>query len=155
MGIAHGPTVSKHEPPRNAPNYYLPNSSNVSMFTRTLSLYIEMMGCCLLVTNHDLWMSVIKMTLINSPESISCHRTYHGHIPRRIGFESNKLVVMSQNVYQYFGDLGTATFMMTSSNANIFRVTVHLCGEFTGPRWIPHTKASDAELWCLLWSAPE
>ena len=39
--------------------------------------------------------------------------------------------------------------MMTSSNGNIFRVTGHLCGEFTGPRWIPHTKASDAELWCL------
>ena len=31
----------------------------------------------------------------------------------------------------------------------------HLCGEFTGDRWIPHTKSSDAELWCLLWSAPE
>ena len=44
--------------------------------------------------------------------------------------------------------------MMTSSNGNIFRVTGHLCGEFTGPRWIPHTKASDAELWCFLWSAP-
>ena len=28
--------------------------------------------------------------------------------------------------------------MMTSSNGNIFRVTGHLCGEFTGPRWIPH-----------------
>ena len=28
-----------------------------------------------------------------------------------------------------------------------FRVTGPLCGEFTGPRWIPHTKASDAELW--------
>ena len=39
--------------------------------------------------------------------------------------------------------------MMTSSNGNIFRVTGHLCGEFTGPRWIPHTKASDAELWCF------
>ena len=26
--------------------------------------------------------------------------------------------------------------MMTSSNRNIFRVTGHLCGEFTGPRWI-------------------
>ena len=26
-----------------------------------------------------------------------------------------------------------------SSNGNIFRVTDHLCGEFTGPRWIPHT----------------
>ena len=27
--------------------------------------------------------------------------------------------------------------------------------EFTGPRWIPRTKASDAELWYFLWSAPE
>ena len=35
--------------------------------------------------------------------------------------------------------------MMTSSNGNIFRVTGHLCVKFTGPRWIPHTKASDAE----------
>ena len=43
--------------------------------------------------------------------------------------------------------------MMTSSNGNISRVTGHLCGEFTGPRWIPHTKASDAELWYFLWSA--
>ena len=43
--------------------------------------------------------------------------------------------------------------MMTSSDGNIFRVTGHLCGEFTGPRWIPHTKASDAELWCFLSSA--
>ena len=45
--------------------------------------------------------------------------------------------------------------MMTSSNGNIFRVTGHLCGKFTGHRWISHTKASDAELWCFLWSAPE
>ena len=37
--------------------------------------------------------------------------------------------------------------MMTSSNGNIFRVTGPLCGEFTGPRWIPRTKAS-AALWC-------
>ena len=29
---------------------------------------------------------------------------------------------------------------MTSSNGNIFRVTVPLCGEFTGHRWIPLTK---------------
>ena len=31
--------------------------------------------------------------------------------------------------------------MMTSSNGNIFRITGHLCGEFTGPRRIPRTKA--------------
>ena len=30
--------------------------------------------------------------------------------------------------------------MMTSWNGNIFRVTGPLCGEFTGHRWIPHTK---------------
>ena len=43
---------------------------------------------------------------------------------------------------------------MTSSNGKIFRVTGHLCGEFTHGEF-PHTKASDAELWCFLWSAPE
>ena len=37
--------------------------------------------------------------------------------------------------------------MMTSSIGNIFRVTGHLCGEFTGLRWIPRTKASDGEHW--------
>ena len=42
--------------------------------------------------------------------------------------------------------------MMTSSNGNIFRVTGHLCREFTGLRWIPRIKASDAEFWCFLWS---
>ena len=30
--------------------------------------------------------------------------------------------------------------MMTSSNGNIFRVTGHLCGKFTGYGWIPRTK---------------
>ena len=44
--------------------------------------------------------------------------------------------------------------MMMSSNGNIFRVTGPLCGEFTGHRWIPLTKASDVELWCFLWSVP-
>ena len=39
-------------------------------------------------------------------------------------------------------------------NTNISRVTGPLCGDFTGRRWIPRTKACDAELWCFLWSAP-
>ena len=43
--------------------------------------------------------------------------------------------------------------MITSSNENIFRVTGHLCAEFTGHGWIPRTKASNEELWCFLWSA--
>ena len=45
--------------------------------------------------------------------------------------------------------------MMMSSNGNIFHVTGPLWGESTGHRWIPLTKASDAELWCFLWSVPE
>ena len=36
-----------------------------------------------------------------------------------------------------------------------FRVTGHLCREFTAHRRIPRTKASDAELWCFILSAPE
>ena len=46
--------------------------------------------------------------------------------------------------------LETVSFMMTSSNGNISRVTDPLCH-----RWIPLTKASDVKLWCFLWSAPE
>ena len=42
--------------------------------------------------------------------------------------------------------------MMTSSDGNIFRVTGPLCGELTGDRSIPRTKASDVELCCFLWS---
>ena len=45
--------------------------------------------------------------------------------------------------------------MLTSSNGNIFYVTGPLRRESIGNRWIPLTKASDAELWYFLWSAPE
>ena len=44
---------------------------------------------------------------------------------------------------------------MVSESRNIFRVTGPLRGEYTGHRWIPLTKASDADLWCFPWSAPE
>ena len=38
---------------------------------------------------------------------------------------------------------------------HILRVTGPLWGESTGHQWIPPTKASEAELWCFIWSAPE
>ena len=44
---------------------------------------------------------------------------------------------------------------MTTSNGNIVGVTEPLWGEASGHRWISNTKASDAELWCILWSEPE
>ena len=37
---------------------------------------------------------------------------------------------------------------------NLFGVIGLLCGDFTCHRWIPLTKASDAELWCFLWPVP-
>ena len=46
--------------------------------------------------------------------------------------------------------------MMTSSNGNVFHIT-GLCegNALATHRWIPLTKASDAELWYFIWSAPE
>ena len=61
-------------------------------------------------------------------------------------------VIMIDNVQ--LGMLNFGIIMMTSSNGSIFCVTGPLCGDFTGHQWIPHTKASDAELWCFLWSVP-
>ena len=48
----------------------------------------------------------------------------------------------------------TIYYMMTS-NGKIFRVTRLLLGESIGHRWIPLIKASNAELLCGLWCAPE
>ena len=41
---------------------------------------------------------------------------------------------------------------MAPHDGNIFRVTGPLCGEFTGHRRIPLTKASDAELWFFVFA---
>ena len=53
------------------------------------------------------------------------------------------------------GNYSIFRHMMTSWNGNTFRVTGSLCGEFTDDRLIPLTMASDAELWCFVWSAHE
>ena len=78
---------------------------------------------------------------------------------KSVRFSCSYSITFPASVYwirMMFSHMGKGTcFMMTSSNGNIFRVTGHLCGEFTGPRWIPLTKASEAELWCFLWSATE
>ena len=54
-----------------------------------------------------------------------------------------------QSRRRWFSDI-----MMASSNGSI-RVTGPLWGESTSHRWIPLTKANDAELWYFLWSTPE
>ena len=47
------------------------------------------------------------------------------------------------------------SIMMTSASGNFCCVTGLLWGETTGHRWIPLTKANDADLWCFFWSTPE
>ena len=77
---------------------------------------------------------------------------------KHIGTETKWPPVCIRHFQRYFLYWNLFKFQwnkMTSSNGNIFRVTGSLCGEITGHRWIPLTKASDAELWCFLWSAPD
>ena len=79
---------------------------------------------------------------------------YHNNSwPRHVCWVSTCLCeTLPMSTHDFYHPLHNLS-MMTSSNGNIFRVTGHLCGEFTGLRWIPRTKASDAELWCFLWCA--
>ena len=69
--------------------------------------------------------------------------------------------ILSWGRWVYIGNLWYSAsqelyaYMMTSSNGNIFCVVGTLCGEFISHQWIPHAKASDAELWCFLWSVPD
>ena len=41
--------------------------------------------------------------------------------------------------WRLHANCGPDANMMTPSNGNIFRITGHLCGEFTGDGWIPRT----------------
>ena len=72
-----------------------------------------------------------------------------------ICYKVSDLYNMVQNSVDVSTVHAKCVHMMTSSNGDIFLVTGHLCGEFTGHRWVPRTKANDAELWCFLWSALE
>ena len=81
-----------------------------------------------------------------------CHRPMSPHVgtrPQWVKVDGNEPTGYAWT----YADPKHPGHMMTSSNGNIFRVTGHLRGEFTGPRWITRTKASDVELWYFLWSA--
>ena len=60
-------------------------------------------------------------------------------------FVEERHVISSHALYWINNSSTLRWNIMTSSNGIIFRVTGPLSGEFTGHRWIPHTKASAAE----------
>ena len=98
----------------------------------------------------------------SEPPPVLFHRTviqtYEYFFDVRLNFTAKQTKWPEMSTYPIISPQITHSLMfimMTSSNGNIFRITGYLCGEFTGHRWIPHTRASDEELWCFLWSAPE
>ena len=58
-------------------------------------------------------------------------------------------------VIRKFSKIKNKKTAITFGEECIFRITGPLWGQFTGHRWIPLTKTSDAEFWCFLWSAAE
>ena len=108
--------------------------------TALLSWYPLIWGSHLLIGTRrfDLW--------VDNIQTLKCiHRT---SIKYHLG--NNTRAIINLAVFLVIVEI----FMMTSSKGNIFRVTGPSRREFTGHRWIPCTKASVAELWWFLWSAP-
>ena len=119
--------------------------------------------CFVLVKSSPQWNFIMGCpicckTVHKHAYKISCHYckdVYHTKCMSlteefRIHARKPAKLVMSSVYWRYVSFLWWRHQMET-----FFRVTGPLCGEFPGHRWIPHTKASDAELWCFLWSAPE
>ena len=101
-------------------------------------------GNCSAANNLSYWLAVFS--------SWQCEN----YIGKTLQFLADRLSSWHINNLAGYNEraCGIEMYMMTSSNGNIFRVTGPLCGEFTGHRWIPRTKASDVEPLCFLWSAP-
>ena len=151
---------------------YVSHKSQVRIMCQTF-LFLYQMGFCVVKTLEKDTTPCVMLQLINKYWSFGFERDGTNNLPpgpiwsRLLMLKPNQMITIdvltSPAKFRRSGTLNNVVWpaepwkkyvMMTSSNGNIFRVTGHLCGEFTGPRWIPHTKASDAELWCFLWSAP-
>ena len=63
--------------------------------------------------------------------------------------------LMPAKMTSIIATFGHANNTWWRNQIDIFSVISFTGGEFTGARGFPRTKASDAELWCFLWSAPE
>ena len=63
------------------------------------------------------------------------------------------LLHLRRKAHRWFFHLSNTWWCHQMETPSVF--TGPLWGEYAGRRWIPLTKASDAELWCFLWSTPE
>ena len=94
------------------------------LFTRSFQRYCHSFYCFSIILFGDsMWYNIVSYMPSTSD-------FYHSH-GEALLFDSQSWLVR------------------TSSNKNIFCVTGPFLEESTGHRWIPITKASDAELWCF------
>ena len=150
--------------------------SNTSWHNGNLSTLVQIMACYLMA--QDFCPNQCSHTTnLARMLTFQWYFIQNSNFLTKIGFEYGKInpfghtsefyFITSNTVYLYrqancdnlsFRGCDMYTWewiIMMSSNGNIFRVTGLLCGEFTGDRWIPRTKASESELWCFLRSATE
>ena len=112
------------------------------LFTwRWYATHCPHMGCICATYEYNPW----------NRHQATVRRRHEGRTDRQTDgvkplYPANNIVLQD---YNYRTMPHVPIHMMTYSNGSIFRVTGHLCGEFTGHRWIPRTKARNAELWNL------
>ena len=70
---------------------------------------------------------------------LACHLKLTDEIQYKHVLNGYQWVTCFSLYIQMLRNKNTEISMMKSSNGNIFRVTGHLCGKFTGPRWISRT----------------
>ena len=104
--------------------------------------------------NKDIWMiesfEIMFAWTLRRPMRLHRYLALHLQTQRRHMFGSTILEGLNMiNAIHILPTFIKIYIMMTWSNGNIFRVNGPFCGEFTGDRWIPRIKASDAELWCF------
>ena len=120
-----------------------------------LFLYIAQVGGHVALSNlWDLRLLTDQCTLLfylaNVVSGNGLTSTDDKSLPESVLFKIHATICTPRQQYANTKQITLIYHMMTSSNGNIFRVTGPSCGEFTGHRRIPLTKASGAELWCFL-----
>ena len=122
----------------------LPKSLNMEWLTKAWSAFVH----GIISTHWDMMTHICRSLITGLLSLIQYHQTYQ---TRESDFYTGLTFIVLLAIIA-IPPLNVP--VMTLSNGNIFRITVPLWGESTGHWRIPLTKASYAELWCFLWSAP-
>ena len=79
---------------------------------------------------------------------LTLHVTYSKHCANEIYFDTLQHI----SRIEHLQDTEGIFFSWWRHQTETFSALLVIRAGLTGLRWIPHTKASDAELWCFLWS---